>query len=171
MAGYVIHLAVAEEYIRKHKNQINDYRKFIEGVICPDNVQDKSITHYGKKSSKVILKDFLKEHTVDNCFEKGYFLHLITDYLFYNKFLEYFSKDIYEDYDISNKYLIKEYNVNIPDNIKNRVSYKEGNTKVFTIESICEFIEKTSEYDVENIKDKVLKGDKFWSTLINLEHK
>ena len=171
MAGYVIHLAVAEEYIRKHKNQINDYHKFIEGVIYPDGVQDKSISHYGQKSSKVVLKDFLKEHIVDNCFEKGYFLHLITDYLFYNKFLEYFSKDIYEDYDISNKYLIKEYNVNIPDNIKNRVFYKEGNTKVFTIESICEFIEKTSEYDVENIKDKVLKGDKFWSTLINLEHK
>ena len=171
MAGYVIHLAVAEEYIKKHKNQIEDYNKFIEGIIYPDSVKDKSLTHYGKKSSKVILNDFFKENTIDTCFEKGYFLHLVTDYLFYNNFLEYFSKDIYEDYDISNKYLIEKYNVNIPENVKNKIFYKEGDTKVFTIESICKFIEKTSEYDIEDIKEQVLKDNKFWSTLSNLKHK
>lgn len=171
MAGYVIHLAVAEEYIKRHKNQIEDYNKFIEGIIYPDEVQDKSLTHYGKRSSKVILKDFFKEHTIDTGFEKGYFLHLVTDYLFYNKFLEYFSRDIYEDYDISNKYLIEKYNVKIPDDIKNKVFYKEGSTKLFTIESICKFIEKTSEYDIEDIKDKVLKNNEFWTTIVNLEHK
>ena len=124
MAGYVIHLAVAEQYIKKHKDEIDDYNKFIEGVIYPDSIKDKSITHYGEKSSKVKLKDFLKEHRVDTCFEKGYLLHLITDYLFYNKFLEYFSKDIYDDYDMSNRYLIDKYGVKILDNIKEQVSYK-----------------------------------------------
>ena len=171
MAGYVIHLAVAEEYIKRHKNQIEDYNKFIEGIIYPDEVQDKSSTHYGKKSSKVILKDFLREHRIDTCFEKGYFLHLVTDYLFYNSFLEYFSKDIYEDYDISNKYLIEKYDVKIPNNIKSKIFYKEGNTKVFTIEAICKFIEKTSEYDLENIREEILKSNEFWTTIIHLEHK
>ena len=33
------------------------------------------------------------ENSVDDDFGKGYFLHLATDYLFYNRFLEYFSKD------------------------------------------------------------------------------
>lgn len=41
MAGYVIHLAVAEEYIRKHKNENNNYEEFIAGVIFPDSVKDK----------------------------------------------------------------------------------------------------------------------------------
>lgn len=171
MAGYVIHLAVAEEYNKKHMEQIKDYNKFIEGVIYPDSVTDKSITHYGEKSSKVLLKNFLKEREIDTCFEKGYFLHLVTDYLFYNNFLEYFSKDIYDDYDISNKHLIEKYNVKIPDYIKNKIFYKKGNTKVFTIESICKFIERTSEYDLENIKDEILKNNKFWTTIIDLEHR
>lgn len=171
MAGYVIHLAVAEEYIKKHKNQINDNDKFIEGVIYPDSVQDKSITHYGEKSSKTHLKDFLNEHEIEECFEKGYFLHLITDYLFYNNFLEYFSKEIYNDYDVSNKYLIEKYNVTIPEKIKKYVSFKEGNTKLFTLKSISEFIEKTSEYDIEEVKKEILKNNKFWTTIINLEYK
>lgn len=171
MAGYVIHLAVAEEYIRKHKNQIKDYNKFIEGVIYPDGVQDKSITHYGEKSSKVHLKEFLKKHEIKDSFEKGYFLHLITDYLFYNSFLEYFSKDIYDDYDISNKYLIKKYDVKIPDNVKNQVFYKEGNTRLFTIETISKFIEETAKYDIEHVKNEVLADNEFWTTIINLKHK
>ena len=62
MAGYVIHLAVAEEYLRKHKDFKEDYDEFIKGVIYPDSVTDKSLTHYGKKSSKVILKNFLQDN-------------------------------------------------------------------------------------------------------------
>ena len=171
MAGYVIHLAVAEEYIRKHREQIEDYNKFIEGVIYPDSVQDKSLTHYGEKSSKVHLEDFLQEHEIENCFEKGYFLHLITDYLFYNNFLKYFSKDIYEDYDISNNYLVEKYNVNIPENIKDKVSSKDGETKLFTMQEISDFIEMTSNYNIEDVKREVLNNNKFWTTIINLEHR
>lgn len=63
MAGYVIHLAVGEEYIRKHPNEINNYEEFIEGVIYPDSVTDKSLTHYGLKSSQVNLKRFLRIKT------------------------------------------------------------------------------------------------------------
>ena len=38
MPGYVIHLAVAEEYLKKHKNVKENYDEFIEGVIYPDSV-------------------------------------------------------------------------------------------------------------------------------------
>ena len=171
MAGYVIHLAVAEEYIRKHKDQIKDYNKFIEGVVYPDSVEDKSITHYGEKSSKVHLKDFLLEHELKDSFEMGYFLHLVTDYLFYNRFLEYFSKEIYNDYDISNEYLVDKYKVNIPKNIENKVFSKEGTTKLFTLESISSFIENTAKYDLEDVKNEALANNKFWITIINLVHK
>ena len=126
MAGYVIHLAVAEAYIKKHPKDIDDYNQFVEGVIFPDSVSDKSITHYGEKSSKVNLKWFLKENKINNDYNKGYFLHLVTDYIFYNKFLVCFSKDIYNDYDILNKKLQEKFDVKIPENIKEKIFYKEG---------------------------------------------
>ena len=68
MAGYVIHLAVAEEYLKKHNNIKENYDEFIEGVIYPDSVTDKSLTHYGSKSSKVILKDFLKKNKLESSY-------------------------------------------------------------------------------------------------------
>ena len=84
MAGYVIHLAVGEEYLRKHPNEIKSYDEFIQGIIAPDDVKDKSLTHYGPKSSKVNLKNFFEEKDIDSDFNKGYFIHLLTDYIFYN---------------------------------------------------------------------------------------
>ena len=78
MAGYVIHLAVGEEYIRKHPNEINNYEEFIEGVIYPDSVTDKSLTHYGLTSSQVNLKRFFEDKDINTDFNKGYCIHLIT---------------------------------------------------------------------------------------------
>ncbi len=166
MPGYVIHIAVAKRYKEKHSNNIKDYNKFIEGVIYPDGVDDKSITHYGEKSSTVNLKSFLEENKIDDDFNKGYFLHLITDYLFYNKFLEYFSKDIYNDYDILNKTLEEKFNVCVPDKVKDKVFYKTGKTKLLNLEDVIDFIEKTSEHKLEYIEQKVKNNDINW-----LEHK
>ena len=87
MAGYVIHLAVAEEYLRNHKDNKEDYNEFIEGVIYPDSVKDKSETHYGEISNDANLYEFLQDKNIDNSFNRGYFLHLLTDYLFYNHYL------------------------------------------------------------------------------------
>jgi len=83
MPGYVIHLAVAERYLKNHKNKKENYDEFIQGVIFPDSVEDKEKTHYGKGSSNSDLYKFLQENKIDNSFKRGYFLHLITDYLFY----------------------------------------------------------------------------------------
>ncbi len=162
MAGYVIHLAVAESYIKKHEDDIKDYNRFIEGVIFPDSVSDKSITHYGEKSSKTDLKAFLEDNKIDNDYNKGYFLHLITDYIFYNKLLKYFSKDIYNDYDILNEKLQKKFNVTLPENIKDKVFYKEGKTKVLKLENIIKFIEDVSDYKLDEIKERILDNDNYW---------
>ena len=61
MPGYVIHLAVAKEYLKKSKNRNENEEEFINGVIFPDSVKDKAITHYGEKSSKSNLYEFLKD--------------------------------------------------------------------------------------------------------------
>ena len=144
MAGYVIHLAVAESYIKKHEDDIKDY------------------THYGEKSSKTDLKAFLEDNKIDNDYNKGYFLHLVTDYIFYNKLLKYFSKDIYNDYDILNEKLQKKFNVTLPENIKDKVFYKEGKTKVLKLENIIKFIEDVSDYKLDEIKERILDNDNYW---------
>ena len=167
MAGYVIHLAIAEEYLKKHKDVKEDYDEFIKGVIYPDSVTDKSLTHYGIKSSKVILKDFLQDNEINNSYMRGYFLHLITDYLFYNKYLEEFTKDIYNDYDILNKKLIEKYNVVLPENIQNNVLYEDGETKILTMELVIKIIDEISDLNLNAVEKEIRKNpnDEKWSKI------
>ena len=97
MPGYVIHLAIAEKYLEKNINEKDN--EFIDGVIYPDEVDNKYKTHYWNEMRSVNLYNFLKAHKIDTSFNRGYFLHLLTDYLFYNRYIEYWSTDIYTDYD------------------------------------------------------------------------
>lgn len=171
MAGYVIHLAVAEEYIKNFPNDIDDYKEFIEGVIAPDSVKDKSLTHYGAKSSKVNLKSFFGDRDINDSFNKGYFSHLVTDYLFYNRFLSYFSKDIYNDYDILNKALIEKFGVKVPDSVKNSVFYLDGETKILELEDTINFIINTAKYNLSDVKEAVMNNDEYWLIIKQLEHR
>lgn len=168
MAGYVIHLAVAEQYFKKHPEDIDSYDEFIKGTIFPDNVSDKSITHYGPKSSKVNLKSFFENNELTNSYIKGYCLHLVTDYLFYNIFLDNFSKDIYNDYDILNRDLIEKFNLKIPEVVKNKIFYKKGNTKLLEKNSVIKFIKEISEYKLNDIRIEVLNNNEYWLTFKNL---
>ncbi|HIU52041.1 MAG TPA: hypothetical protein IAB70_05445 [Candidatus Merdicola faecigallinarum] len=163
MAGYVIHLAVGEKYLKFYPNEIKNYDDFIQGIIYPDSVADKSLTHYGPKSSEVNLRDFFNDRDINNDFDKGYFLHLVTDYLFYNKFLKTFSKKyIYDDYDILNEALEKEFQVKIPSKVKDEVFYKTGKTKILDLKETIEFITETAKSNLKEIKTAVLNGDKNW---------
>lgn len=168
MPGYVIHLAVAQEYLRKNKKQ-EEYKEFIKGVIYPDSVKDKSLTHYGPKSSKVDLKKFLEHNNIDNSYQRGYFLHLVTDYLFYNKYLDIFTKDIYDDYDILNSGLIQKYNVDVPLEVKDCIFYKEGNTKILSKKLAEKVIEEVSSLDLDVVKKEILENpdSEKWSKLID----
>ena len=89
--------------------------------------------------------------------------------MFYNKFLDFFSKDIYNDYDVTNKHLINKYQVNITEDIKEKIFFKDGKTTVFDLENVINFIEKTSEYDINKIEQEVKNDNKFWNELKNLE--
>jgi len=169
MAGYIIHLAVAEEYLRKHKNDIENYGEFITGVVAPDDVKDKSLTHYGEKSSKVNLEKFIEENDIKADYQKGYFLHLITDYLFYNKYLECFSKDIYNDYDITNKCLIEEYKLKIPEKIENRIFFQNGETKILSINLARKVINEVSEYSLNEVYNQIKEENSYWLTIRDLK--
>ena len=36
MPGFIIHIAVGKEYIKKHENEIKDVDEFIKGIVAQD---------------------------------------------------------------------------------------------------------------------------------------
>lgn len=92
---------------------------------------------------------------------------MITDYLFYNKYLEKFTKDIYNDYDILNKRLIEKYNVVLPENIQNNVFYEDGETKILTMELAIKIIDEISDLNLNAVEKEIRKNpnDEKWSKI------
>lgn len=165
MPGYVIHLAIAEEYLKKH-NKKENYNEFIEGIIYPDMTKDKFKTHFGNGSSNTNLYKFLTHNKLDSSFNRGQFLHLLTDYLFYNQYIEYFSTEIYSDYDLLNQKLINLYNVKIPTQVKNQVFYKDNGTlKILSYELVKNLIEDISNLDIDIVAEEVKLIPEKWTTI------
>lgn len=143
-----IHLAVAKEYLKNHKDENEE--EFILGTIAPDidlpNIgkyingvnEGKSSQHFGKNldtsslvsysKSKVDFNEFFKFNDITSSFLRAYFLHLICDYYFFG---EYIPKDIlenyslqdavkigYNDYDLITPILVRKYDLTIPYEVK-----------------------------------------------------
>lgn len=183
MPGFTIHIAVAKEYMKKHKGEIKNENEFIKGTIAPDlNVdmtdvaKDKSITHYGKWGNyrvKTDIKAFLEDSKVDidEDYWKGYMLHLLVDHYFYNKYFKHELKAIiqnkdkfYYDYDCLNCDLISKYKIEILDNIRKYMDTdkNDGEPKYLKIDKVINFIDKISNMDLEKqieiIKKEGMEG-------------
>lgn len=164
MPSYAIHLAVAEEYLRKNKNLTENHDAFIKGVVYPDTVKDKSITHYGKCSSQSNLYRFLEENSMNTSFERGCFLHLLTDYLFYNQYIDTWSEDIYNDYDILNQNLVENYHLTIPKEAQDIVIPEKKNQLVILSETLVnEFIEDVSDMNIDDVVAEVKDSPEKWT--------
>lgn len=181
MPGFTIHIATAKEYIKKHKLEIKNEEEFIKGVIAPDMnekldgpAEDKSKKHYGKWGKHEVttyIDEFLKDSKIDMSqdFWKGYFLHLLADHYFYNKYFYNEHQEIiknddrfYFDYDCLNKSLIERYKIYIFDNIKKYMNMYNEKPKYLNESKIIDFIEEISNMDiqekVEIIKQKGMEG-------------
>ena len=180
MAGYVIHIAIAKEYIKKHEKEIEEYDEFIKGVIAPDYIpkidkrKNKNITHYGiweKGISETHIDEFIKDKKVDmnKDYWKGYFIHLLTDHYFYNIAFkdeveeEKKNKDgFYHDYDCINKALIEKYKIESIEEIKANMNHIDGKPKYLKLEKVIKFIDKISDMNLKEqeklIKQKGMKG-------------
>lgn len=162
MPGYVIHLAIAQEYLRKHNKKKSE--DFILGSIEPDFTTDKTKTHYGKSPAYTNLKEYLENNKIDDDFKQGYFLHLVTDYLFYNYYLNEIRKpQIYEDYDVTNKTLIEKYKIDLPEKVKDKIFFKNGSPEILTVKLACKVIDEVSEYTLEEIAKEVIEGSDRWN--------
>lgn len=177
MASSPIHLAIAKNYLRKY-NEL-DKEQVLIGTIYPDTVKDKNISHYadlekrGKDNvsnlqGKVNLYSFLQEHGISNSFEFGWFIHLVTDYLFFDElftpqyllthsFLE-FRRDLYYAYDCLTNYLLEKYGITIEDYTIYPSEFFPGkgyHECLFTFEIIDNFIIRVSSINVEEYVKKI----------------
>lgn len=179
MASAAIHLAIAKKYIEKHNNL--SYKEFIKGTLFPDAEANSIELHYPKSSligklpidiydNKVDLYAFLLDHPKLSDFELGWFLHLVTDYLFFqdcftkdylmNTDYEKFCKDLYYSYDCLDSYLFNKYHI-IKDDFKDYPSeYYPGipyEDCLFSKELIDNFIKKVSSIDLDKYILKIKK--------------
>lgn len=130
MPSLDIHVAIARKYLKTH-NDIKNEIDFIKGNLAPDLAENRVKSHYSKKvnnysleeilKNKIGLKEYLAKEKIETDYEKGYFFHLLTDYIFFNHFFtknyitktEYndFKKDLYYSYNIAHKYLLDNYDI------------------------------------------------------------
>ena len=190
MPGFNIHLAIGKRYIEKQKNIIKNENSFYNGLVAPDLVTDKKVSHYKAETNtsnlekylqgKVRLDLYLKENKVETDFEKGVFLHLFTDYLFFNEFFkkEYiknityqdFVRDLYYSYEKTNDYLNKKYNIDFSifgDRLIKNIekNKKEKNLKedmknrklIFSEKDLDEFIEKVSSINIDEVVMRLIR--------------
>lgn len=160
MPSFVIHLAVAEEYIRRHKKEIKNIEEFKKGSIDPDITDNKYKSHYGNYAEKHIgLKPFLEQTEIDinSDYGKGYFIHLLADEIFYHNdfkkehdYTMTHNLNFYNDYDCLNGKLLKKYkNITLPDELKKYTKQIKEKPKFLNYKRVKKFIKNISKKTIE----------------------
>ena len=165
MPSYMIHLCLAKEYARKYK--VENEKEFIEGTFYPDKVEIKGETHYSPYySSDTNLYEFLQDRKLDSSFNEGYFLHLVADCVFYNKYFadhRNFDRAILrKDFDILNPQLMSRYNITeTPGEVKQYLVWQDGQTVEYHYDKVVQFIEEVSNYELHKLGEKILQEKDF----------
>lgn len=179
MPSFQIHLAIAKKYIEKH--EVQDKDAFMEGSIAPDFVRPKEKSHYTigipndnlieNAKNKVDLKRYLKENKVETDYEKGIFLHLLTDKIFFTEFFDEnyykqttyqkFCEDLYISYNKTNSYIEEKYHIVLKKDMiekirediekskkEKKVILQEGKN-ILPLDKIDDFIERMSNVNLE----------------------
>lgn len=186
MPSYCIHLAVGNLYAKK--NKIENKKLFDEGVIAPDFAKDKEASHYSAPRDKKDILDFLHKkvqldkyldaNEIDSDFKRGEFLHLVTDYIYFNQFfsdeevLKYgdeFLDSMYYSYDCIKAPVEEKYGVEYPSNIseimraidekRKLLGFDKGVTKAIILpqEKLDRFIEFCANIDLQKFAEKIRK--------------
>ncbi len=177
MASYAMHLAIAKTYLKEHNE---NEQEFYEATVDVDNVPNKKITHYSLNTNetnakkwlgtKVGIEKYVENNKIETSYDRGFFLHLLVDYYFYNCFFnnimlenmskEEFLKQLYQDYDILNSYLIKKYDIKIPEKLDQKYfEFHDGELQIMTYESVDEYIEFISKIDIDQVYKKIKNSE------------
>lgn len=189
MAGFNIHLAIGKKYADNY--HIKDIESFYNGIVTPDLADDKIISHYTSCTDKSNLKhylskrielyDYLIHNTINTDYDKGIFIHLITDYLFFNHFFDEkyigsinintFNNDLYHSYDNTDKYLEGKYKLKEITIYNKLVEYKNKSKKqknttyengkdILPIDKLEKFIHDVASINIYKYKNKILDNKK-----------
>ncbi len=121
MASLILHESIGELYCEK--NNISDRENLLYGNIAPDILSsNKEQNHYVSHSEyttpfdaikgRVNLTEFCKDKAIITPYLKGYFLHLVTDYIFYERLIinnPNFAQFVKQPYNQSASKMYKEY--------------------------------------------------------------
>lgn len=185
MASLMMHLVIADKYCKLHN--IEDTLEFVSGSIAPDVLNNKEASHYVDDNIKretyidliknrVDLIKFCKVNVMANDYVKGYFLHLITDYVFYTQYMlklnkikllencdiQYVKNIVYDEYNRLNTYLIKKYpDINIeilPPECRENINLESDIFNTDDIEKVIDFCARLDLNKIfQSIKNKDLK--------------
>lgn len=150
MPSYVIHLAVAKIYLSCHTEENEE--EFIQGTIAPD-LLEKPQSHYGEATSSPDLEQFKSARGLVTSYDRGYFLHLKTDLLFYQELItpKKISEEIYEDYNRMNRSLMQRYVLEIPEAVRKYVEFREGETVKLHEHMAVDFINTVGNLELEEL--------------------
>ena len=169
MPGVIVHIIIADKYLEKNKDKKINRQEFIKGAIAPDlnenldgvlKRKEKDISHYNEGPSgdaDINFKRFFNDVDITKDYWKGYFMHLLVDYYFYNyDFKEEYreakrkSDTLHDDWDAINKVIVPKYKIeHINSFIDKFMQIKDIEGKYFNAEQIIEFIEKMKDLDLE----------------------
>ena len=91
-------------------------------------------------------------------------MHLVTDYLFYNYYLDELKKpEIFDDYDIITKPIVEKYNVDLPQKVKEITTFKTGKTKILSLELAYRVIDEVSDLNLEDVEKEVMNDLDKWN--------
>lgn len=190
MANITVHMAIAQEWAKRHK--VENLDDFIWGAVAPDVLswekKNGYVTHYGDKvndktplidnlSNKTHIDRYLAKNTLLTDYDKGYFLHLVTDLLFYNDFIDiavlqkYYDEHdgqikgcYYHDYDCTLEFVTKTYNVNYQNKHREvtELENKYGKCAIkdapwlYSEQQLADFIIRVAKIDLEELAQKII---------------
>ncbi|MDE6284638.1 MAG: hypothetical protein K2M17_02735 [Bacilli bacterium] len=190
MASFSVHLAIGKRHMEKYKD-IADEKAFMKGTVDPDLASNKDESHYTNMenrdnnnlidylSKKIQLDQYIIDAYDGSDYQKGIFLHLIADYLFFNDFFdkEYlkrvtykeFCEDLYFSYNESNNHVEEKYKIdyadfkdtlekNIAENKKERNLDDEPKRNILENDRIDAFIERVASINLEEYKNKIIEN-------------
>ena len=188
MPCLAVHLAVAKKYLDIHPEEnkeefilgsiapdinLENINNYINGV-----TEDKNSHHFGENyntddaieymKKKVNFHSFFENNDLSTSFLRAYFLHLICDYLFFGEyitsdqikglsFIEVRDKG-YADYNRITPLLIKKYDLEIPEIIKDMISgFSAGEFEIINEENVYKFIDEMASLDIFSFMNDILK--------------
>ena len=181
MACTLMHMAIGKRYCEKHPDE--DYKDLLLGSNLPDMTADKNTTHFGNTirgltyleyaKRKIDLDAVVEKIPLNSSLKRGIFLHLISDYVFFNDIRLKIDKerikttlvrDMAHDSDLDYNYfselLLSKYDIDfndIPEYLRKFISKPEQDHAIFYDENeVFNYIEKMSDFNLEKVRDAII---------------